>query len=333
MAGNPRAGKKNATGIFEIVDYDRRIIEGTLTTERLDRDNEIVDHHSVKSAFPTFLETGPALVVLHDLLAPAGRVLKHWSGVKNGRKAVKVRVQVAKSRNPDTPCEFAWEMVEQGVLNGFSFQYEYSKKVNEKTSKGMAKRVFVEDIWEVSLVPVMANPDGTFDQVIKSMKSLIGNRPQRKRLVATAIKSLTKGENMPLDKETKEELNEVIKTAIEGVGEKFSQEIKSLGETLSQTLTSSKTPTPPAEPNKGEPIDPEKVVKEFLTGDTGKKMLAGLVENSETLATYKKALQGLPGGDGDEDDDSGQDIKMVTPIGSEGNDAWNKFKKDAYRVD
>ena len=346
MVGNPRAGLQKASSIFKIVDYEKRIIKGTMTTERLDRDNEIVDHLSVKSAFPYFLEVSPALVILHDLLAPAGRVLDYRIGEKNGSKAIDITVQVAKSRNPDTPCEFAWEMVEQGVFNGFSFQYEYEKKVSEKTAKGMAKRVFISDIWEVSLVPVMANPDGTFKEVIKSLKSLLGtSRGKRKKLMENAIKSLTIGEKQLFDEEAKKEINEMITTAVKAQGETFSQELKSLGENITTALTDLKTPTPPAggTPPKGAPpTEPsqteEEKAKIFLESEPGKKMLAGFIENSEILKTYKKALGGdiPPGGEegGEEGDKNPKksDIKMIVPIAGEGN-GWKDFKEKSFDLE
>lgn len=338
MAGNPRAGRKTATFEFDIVDYENRIIRGPVTTDRVDRDREIIDHESVKSAFADFLDSAPALVILHDLLAPAGKVNSYTTGMKGQNRAVYIESQVARSRDPRRDCEFAWEMVEQGVFNAFSFQYEWEKKVEEKGPDGEpVKRVYIRDIWEVSLLPVPSNKDAIIEERIKSLRGMLPSRQGRqKELITTAIKSLTTNESETMDdediKKLTEALGEQVNKAVKSVGENFSKQLEELNETLTETLAEAKAPRAPEEPDKGSGPDEitEEKLTELLISETGQKTLISAMKNAKISATLEKALAGIPKGDEDEDEDL-SDVKMVTASSNQGSDAWEKFKQDIYQ--
>ncbi len=163
-----------------IADDDERIIEGWVSTDDLDRYNEITDPQAFKRSKSTYMKN-PVLFFAHETWRfPIGKILK----MQIKEHGVWVQAKISEG------ADVVWGLIKEEILKTFSFGYKLLKyDDNEKTGVRTLRDI---DLYEISLPPIPANP-GAMIELVKSMGIEIPN-----------LKSMHKEESM-----TKEELQAI----------------------------------------------------------------------------------------------------------------------------
>ncbi len=262
-----------------IIDREKRIIGGFATTERPDRDREIVDFKSVRDSFTEYMANNAILILHHDLAKPAGKVIFHEEGLsKAGFKGIKIQARIGRSNSKHADCEIAWEMIEQGMLNAFSIRYQPVVKISEGKD---LRRVIVRDLQEITLTSVGSNPDTLIDTVIKSLKDIHLFEDEDELDEETLTKIL---------KESNKGLMTKIDTRFEEIEKKFESETKSLKIAIANE-------------------DPKTWIENMNEADQKSlgEYIGKQIKNAVQMKSLNKATEGTPGpgekGEGEDKDD------------------------------
>lgn len=187
------------------VDEERRTVAGWATTEKVDKQNEIVDYEASKKAFDDWhgniremhepKAVGKAISVKHD----------------DGDRRIYVTAKISKG------AEDTWEKVKDGTLTGFSIGGQtidkISQIVKDDDETKQVTRITKYKLNELSLVDNPANPEAEFELV----KSVGGQLLQTQVIEDDVTKEIkTKKyhggeyETMALSKKTLTEIGELV---------------------------------------------------------------------------------------------------------------------------
>ncbi len=146
------------------IDRERRLVGGFATTEKLDKQNEVVDYEASRKAFG---EWQGNLREMHEPKA-VGRAIDIQED--NEGKRIYVTAKISKG------AEDTWEKVKDGTLTGFSIGGQTLDKMSQiikDTDTGESKqitRITKYKLNELSLVDNPANPDAQFELVKSGSK-------------------------------------------------------------------------------------------------------------------------------------------------------------------
>jgi hypothetical protein len=126
-------------------DHDQHIVEGYISTDSIDRDNQVMDASFLQRTIPSWIQRYGNVRLMHRP-EPIGKIVswKPWDG-----KGFYVTAKITDAK--------AWKMVKDGLLNAFSIGIKNAKVVPDPEAKG--GRVVDGEPIEVSLVDVPSNPD------------------------------------------------------------------------------------------------------------------------------------------------------------------------------
>lgn len=186
------------------IDRERRTVAGWATTEKLDKQNEVVDYEASKKAFGDWQGN---IRVMHQPKA-VGRAIDIQHD--DDGKRIYVTAKISKG------AQDTWEMVKDGTLTGFSIGGQTIDKVtqlvkdDEETKQ--VTRITKYKLNELSLVDNPANPDAQFE-LVKS----VGGQLRQTSVVENVTNKITKYhggeyETMALSKKTLTKISNLVKT-------------------------------------------------------------------------------------------------------------------------
>jgi hypothetical protein len=163
---NQSAAEEIAPFVFSVpfakVDKEKRLVSGVATAENLDKQGEIVDYETAKKFFTNDALWPGNIREMHKAEAVGTAVDVECD---DANKVISITARISKGA-PNT-----WEKVQDGTLKMFSIGGS-GKRVAEKVDGKMAKRLFLEQLAEVSLVDNGANPLAKFD-IVKSVDGAV----------------------------------------------------------------------------------------------------------------------------------------------------------------
>lgn len=153
------------------IDSDERTIKSVITTDRVDRDAEVVVTKGLD--FEGFRKN-PVVLFMHDATKIIGKSL--WEKVSKGEV-------VAKTQFAETEfAEEVWQLIKQGILKGVSIGMDFmTMKRRDLTERDVQKRadwagakaiIEAAEILEFSFVSIPANPDALVQADKKGMINL-----------------------------------------------------------------------------------------------------------------------------------------------------------------
>ncbi len=135
---------------MDVVDVDKMIVFGTLSSETKDWHGTIIDADSTTKALERY--TGSVSVMHNTGILPVGKL------IETDRKKDKNKIAVKLSK---VPLAFETrQLVADGVLRGFSFHFVRGKKELNEDGIPVIKDF---DILDITIVPDPSNPDATID--------------------------------------------------------------------------------------------------------------------------------------------------------------------------
>ncbi len=158
------------------IDADKRQITAIASTETLDRDNEIIELAAFKRATPAYMKNAVVLAYHQHRLADGrspvvGFCVKAWVD----KKAFYITVQFA-----DTTLGLEyWKLYSEKIQKAFSVGFKVIAS-DFKTIEGRRVNVITEiDLFEISCVPVGANPDALSKAAQKKRDFVEGKKQER----------------------------------------------------------------------------------------------------------------------------------------------------------
>lgn len=146
---------------FLKVDVDKRTVTGVVTDELLDRQGDIVDFDAALKFFVDEQLWPGNIREQHDPDKPVGSKVTAVPDLE--KRNIELTAYISEA------CPDTWTKICDKTLKGFSIGGK-GKRVTEKVEGGhTANRLFLTDLYEVSVVDNPANPRAMFSTVAKSV--------------------------------------------------------------------------------------------------------------------------------------------------------------------
>lgn len=165
---------------FELKDISdkNRTSTGIISSDHVDRDDEVVDQTSLMVHATTWVRRGGPVLLQHDWTAGvAGRALRVWQDtVKDGLRDITrtwAEIKYGEGYKLDTSggisVDDVWEQVRQRMLSAHSIGFRAKREPFATGSTTM--RLIVTDMMECSVVSVPANPEALV-AMAKNLKTM-----------------------------------------------------------------------------------------------------------------------------------------------------------------
>ena len=188
-------------GFTKSIDPETRIVEAIVSTENIDRMNEIVSMDAFEKSIHDYLSMNPIVLGFHFYEGPpVGRCLD----LKIVGDSLLAKIQFSKQAND------IWELYRDGYMRAFSIgflinDYEYVEIENQKGVVDKIRKITDLELLEISVVSVPANRQAL---VIAKQKGLLEN--EEKTVEGDIMKE---DEIKNLQEEEKQEMNTSLEKA------------------------------------------------------------------------------------------------------------------------
>lgn len=238
----------SAEGV-KVVDEDRQILDAVISTEDVDRDDEVIVQSGIKTE--AFM-TNPIVVDYPGHSAgiwsdPIGKIL----AIKTVGKKTEARIQFAPAElNERGPRVFA--MYKEGFLNAFSIGFKELKSKFDAAGRRVLESI---ELVEVSVVPIPANP-----KAIVKAKGYLNDAEYKQYLTAVndSLKSIKSEEGLDMtETQVKDIVAETVKEQLKELDIKGTV-VEAIKEAQSEATPETKPDEPKTDTGTGEAAGDDK---------------------------------------------------------------------------
>lgn len=196
-------------------DTEDRVYTATITTQSLDRDNEVLLSSGMDSS--EFEKTGGTIFFNHNYNQPVGKSLFIKRGQKKWISQFKIADRPADYQGDFFP-DFVASLIDQGIIKGVSVGYQTlqeripTKKDINEFGKGVRNVVSKWKLLEYSIAPLQANAEALIKNFVDTKKITM----EMAKMVLPTIEIELKEKNKDIvEIELQPKMTDIVKKKVE----------------------------------------------------------------------------------------------------------------------